>query len=119
MTTTRELRCVVCPMGCSLTAVQDEDGTVLSVTGNTCPRGKKYAESELTRPVRTLTTTVFTTDGRKVPVKTSAPIAKSALFRAMDVAKHLRVSLPVRRGDVLYADITEPGIDLVACKDMD
>ena len=38
----REMICIVCPMGCPLT-VDIEDGVVVSVAGNTCPRGKAYA----------------------------------------------------------------------------
>ena len=54
----RELTCVACPMGCQMTASID-NGVVVSVTGNTCPRGKKYAETECTHPVRPLTTTAY------------------------------------------------------------
>lgn len=117
--TNKILRCVVCPIGCEMTAEVDGEGRVISVTGNTCPRGKKYAQSELTSPVRTLTTTVFTEDGRKLPVRTSAPIAKGKLFEAMALTKPLRVSLPVHLGDVILRDFTEEGIHLVACQDMD
>ena len=35
---TKELICINCPMGCMLTA-EVENGEVISVTGNTCPRG--------------------------------------------------------------------------------
>ena len=34
----RELTCIGCPLGCPL-VVNMENGAVLSVTGNTCPRG--------------------------------------------------------------------------------
>ena len=37
-----ELTCIGCPMGCPL-IVTMEDGAVVSVTGNTCPRGDAYA----------------------------------------------------------------------------
>ena len=46
---TKELTCVVCPAGCPMTVTLDENGNVVSVTGNTCARGKKYAESEITK----------------------------------------------------------------------
>ena len=58
MNTVKKLTCVVCPAGCPLEVTLDESGKILSVTGNTCKRGQSYAESELTHPVRTLTTTV-------------------------------------------------------------
>lgn len=39
---TRIMNCIMCPLGCEMT-VTIEDGAVTSVTGNTCPRGPKYA----------------------------------------------------------------------------
>ena len=40
-------------MGCEMT-VTIENGVVTNVVGNTCPRGKKYAEVEVTAPKRML-----------------------------------------------------------------
>ena len=54
---TKQLNCINCPLGCLLT-VTLEDGKITSVTGNTCPRGEKYAHQELTDPQRMLTSTV-------------------------------------------------------------
>lgn len=115
---TTELTCIVCPMGCTLTAVQDENGAIVSVTGNTCPRGKSYAESELTHPVRTLTTTVALENSveHRLPVKTDKPIPKESLFAAMEIAEKTVISAPVKRGDVIIADFIEAGTNLVACK---
>ena len=42
----RELICIGCPLGCMLT-VEMNEGAVVNVTGNTCPRGKVYAEKEV------------------------------------------------------------------------
>lgn len=52
-----DLTCIRCPMGCAI-HVEMENGQVVSVTGNTCPRGAEYAKSEATAPVRTVTSTV-------------------------------------------------------------
>lgn len=49
MSVTRELTCVVCPAGCKITVTLD-DGKITDITGFTCARGKKYAESEVTLP---------------------------------------------------------------------
>ena len=38
----RELICIGCPMGCPLTVTLD-GGAVVTVQGNTCPRGDAYA----------------------------------------------------------------------------
>ena len=43
---TRNLTCIGCPMGCPLT-VKIENGTVLSVEGNTCKRGAIYGKKEV------------------------------------------------------------------------
>lgn len=121
----REITCVVCPAGCRMTVVLDGAGKVLSVTGNTCVRGKTYAESEVTHPVRTLTTTVpirlFKNEASAaktvmLPVKTSRPIAKELLFEAMREIRTMSVEAPVKMGDVLAVDFMEPGVNLIACK---
>ena len=57
----RELICIGCPMGCPI-VVKMEDGKVVSVTGNTCPRGEAYARKEVTDPTRIVTTTVHIGD---------------------------------------------------------
>ena len=103
----KELTCIVCPIGCHLCAEVNEKNEVISVSGNTCPRGKAYAEAELTHPTRTLTTTVAV-DGREgvmLPVKTDKPISKENLLAAMEILRSVRASLPVKVGDVVLADL--------------
>ncbi|MBE6615144.1 MAG: DUF1667 domain-containing protein [Ruminococcaceae bacterium] len=116
---TRELTCVVCPAGCKITVTLN-DGKVTDVTGQTCPRGKTYAVSEVTHPVRTLTTTVLlegaANGARTLPVKTNRPLSKGLLFAAMEELTGYTVTAPVAVGDVLVKDFMEPGVDLVACK---
>lgn len=114
----KKLRCVVCPIGCSIEATLDDQGNVLNVTGNTCPRGKNYAMSELTHPVRTLTSTVFSEDGQKVPVRTSSPLSKEKMFEAMDVIHKTKIKLPAHRGDVIFDPFIEEGVQLIVTKDM-
>ncbi len=111
----KELTCIVCPMGCTLTVTLDENGDVLSVDGGTCKRGVEYGKNECLHPVRTLTTTVKTASGRPIPVKTASPIPKEKLFEAMARANRLTVSLPVHIGDVLIQDLF--GAKLVATAD--
>lgn len=101
----KELTCIVCPMGCALAAELADDGRVLTVTGNTCKRGVKYAEAECTNPQRTLTTTLRCEDGRLVAVKTATTIPKDKLFEAMQMINGTVVKLPVRIGDVLLKDV--------------
>ena len=114
---TRDLTCIVCPRGCALTVEYEErDGkiNVLSVSGNSCKRGIPYAEAECVAPVRTLTTTVRTTEGRVVAVKTAAPIPKEKMLEAMSVLARVRVSEPVRIGDTIVDDLLTTGVKVVA-----
>ena len=69
--------CTLCPNGCQ---VRFHDG---KYEGNKCPRGIQFAEQERTQPKRVLTTTVKTSDGRLLPVKTENSIDKSVLFDAI------------------------------------
>ena len=100
----RNLTCIVCPIGCDI-KVEYQDGKVLSVVGNTCPRGKVYAESEVTNPVRTVTTTVKSIEGKIIPVKTTAPISKEKVFDAMKIINSAKPCLPISAGDVIIEDV--------------
>lgn len=115
----KELICVNCPMSCRLT-VQIEDGRVVSVTGNSCPRGKAYAETECIRPERILTTTVRIHGGihRVLPVISAAELPLDRIMDAMAVLRDVQVSAPVRVGDVVCADILGLGVDIVAARSM-
>ncbi len=118
MSTTKEITCVVCPAGCKITVTLD--GTAITdISGFTCARGKKYAESEVTNPVRTLTSTVTvnTAYGKKMlPVRTDKPISKNKLFDGMAIVRNTTVNAPVTSGDIIASDFTEKGINLIACK---
>lgn len=101
----KEMICINCPIGCQLIAEKTADG--FKVTGNTCPRGEKYAIAELTHPTRTLTTTVKVAnrEGVYLPVKTSAPISKEKLFAAMKTLSGDSVNAPIEQGDIVFAGI--------------
>ena len=102
---TRELTCIVCPIGCALT-VTEENGEY-KVSGNTCPRGALYGKSEVTNPTRTLTTTVRVGNREKtlVSVKSDRPIPKEMLFLAMERVNEIKATAPIRIGDVIENDL--------------
>ena len=52
----KEMTSIVCPNGCRL-AVR-RAGDEITVKGNLCPKGSSLQGTELTHPVRSLTTTV-------------------------------------------------------------
>lgn len=118
----KNLTCIVCPVGCQLEVTADESGKVSEIVGNTCKRGYDYAMTEFTDPRRTLTTTVRISGSKNdkfLPVRTSSPIPKPSLFKAMEKVNTIEVSAPVKVGDIVCADFIEDGINLVACKSID
>ena len=112
----RNLVCIACPIGCPIEVELNDAGEVLSVTGNTCPRGEAYARTEVTHPVRSLTTSVKVEGGVHpvVPVKTAAPIPKEKMFDCMQVLNAVTLQAPVAIGDVVVKDICGLGVDVVA-----
>lgn len=111
----RELTCVACPLGCSVT-VEYTDTEILSVTGNTCKRGEAYAKTEITNPTRSLTSSVKVNGGIHpvVPVKSNKPVPKTMLFDCMKVINSVSVDAPVELGQVIIENILDTGADIVA-----
>lgn len=116
---TRELICINCPMGCAL-HVELENGQVISVTGNTCPRGKAYGESEVIHPVRMVTSIVPVTGGEipMVSCKTASPVPKEKMFDVVEALADISIEAPVHIGDVVLADAAGTGIDVIATKEV-
>lgn len=100
----RQLTCIVCPAGCSM-EVEFENGKVISVTGNTCIRGAKYAETECISPERTVTSTIRTECGKVVSVKTDRSIPKDRVFECMKIINNTRIRLPINVGDVIIKNV--------------
>ncbi len=109
-----ELTCIVCPMGCRMTA--EKSGGVIKVSGNTCKRGEKYAIQEMTCPMRTLTSLVKVRggEGPLCPVKTADAIPKAMIDAALEAVRGVCIDAPVRIGDVVIPNIAGTGVDLIA-----
>ena len=110
----RLLTCIVCPKGCPMTVTLSESGEVLEVKGNTCPRGKTYAESECTHPTRTVTSTVMCEGGAIIAVKTASPIPKEKMFEVMAELRTVIAPAAVKIGDVIIANVANTGVAIVA-----
>ena len=113
--TERKITCIICPMGCSIT-VKSEGARITEISGNTCRRGAAYAESEITHPERTLTTTMRCDNGERLPVKTDRPIPKEKMTDCMELIDSCTASLPVSIGDILLADVFGSNIVATANK---
>lgn len=115
----RELTCIGCPLGCSITVTMD-GGEVTSVVGNTCPRGDAYARKEVTNPTRIVTSTVRVTGGvaPMVNVKTASDIPKDKIFDCVEALKSVSATAPVHIGDVVLKDVAGTGVDIIAAKEI-
>ncbi len=115
----RELTCIGCPMGCALTVTID--GSDIKVSGNTCIRGKNYAENEVTNPTRIVTSTVKINGARlpRLSVKTKTAVPKDMIFQVMEVITKTEVDAPKKIGDIIVSDIAGTGVDLIATKNID
>lgn len=116
MNTEREFICIVCPMGCRIRISIDEKEQILNTVGQSCKEGKEYVKSEYLNSARVLTTTVLV-EGvarRILPVRTTKPIPKENVKKAMRVLADVRVVPPVQVGQIIVPNIMNTGIDLVA-----
>lgn len=111
----RELTCINCPMGCLLTVEMDGD-EIKEISGYTCPRGKTYAQKEVTDPTRIVTSTVKVVGGKRerVACKTAHDIPKDKISAVMEAINAAQVQAPVVIGEVLIADVAGTGVDVIA-----
>lgn len=126
VTETLQFNCTTCPSECLLTVEVERDADdavveVHSVTGNSCPRGDKFAHQELTCPMRVLTTTVAVSGGDEalLPVRTAEAIPLALHVQVMDLIRGLVIEAPVRMGDVVLENLLNTNIDLIASMDID
>jgi len=117
----RNLTCIVCPIGCSLEADDSKGLDSLSVKGNKCQRGAAYAAEEIRAPKRVVTATcAINGEGsgavRRVPVKTAASCPKEKITALLEDIYKVKITLPVKTGDVVIADWNGSKIDIVAAR---
>ncbi len=114
----KNIICIECPKGCCL-SVDMENRKVTNPFGKECPKGEKYAVSEIENPVRILTAAVMAEglDLKMVPVKTDRPVPKAKLIQAMDEIKKIRLTASVRAGDVIINNFLDLDAKLIATRD--
>lgn len=109
----KKLICIECPKGCRL-EIDDQ----MNVTGNSCPRGAKYAVLEMTAPKRMLTSTVIIKSSlvSRLPVISSEPIPKERIFDVMEALNRVVVYPPVTCKDVVISNVCDLNIDMIATR---
>lgn len=113
-----ELTCIACPFGCRMHAITDGI-QLLDISGNRCARGRRYAETELFHPVRTVTGTIRIRGARwpVLPVKTRTAIPKDRVLEVMLALNTACVDAPVKEGDTVAVNVA--GTDIIATRPMD
>lgn len=101
----RKLVCIVCPRGCEMIA--EISGDSVTVAGNACPNGARYAQTECLHPVRTVTATVRVANRKDtmVSVKTESPVAKDSMQEVMKCLRKTSVNAPLAIGDVVLESV--------------
>ncbi len=115
----RELTCIVCPMGCKIEVGFNDNNEIEYVKGNTCVRGEKYAKDECAHPVRMVTSTAICSNGEVIPVKTRIPIPKEKIFECMSEINKLNINLPIHVGAVIIKNVANTDSDIIACCNME
>ena len=116
----RNLTCIICPIGCSLDVEEDSASDNISeaninVTGNKCARGVVYAIEEISAPKRVVTATISSPVIR-IPVKTSVPCLREKIPALLRDIYKIKLTLPVKAGDVVIKNWNGEGIDLIATR---
>ncbi len=114
---TRDMTCIICPRGCALKV--EIEGDNITVTGNSCPKGKQYAIDECTNPTRTVTSSVRVEnrEDTMVSVKTASPVPKDKIFEVMRLIRAKSVCASVGIGDIIIKDVF--GTNIVATKNIE
>ncbi len=114
-----EMVCIVCPNGCRLD-VERADGQI-KVSGNKCKRGEIFAVTELTNPMRSVTSSVATTVAGYpvVSVKTDGEIPKGKIFDLINLLAQITLTQSVPSGTVVARDVFGTGVNVITTTDME
>ena len=111
------LICTSCPVGCRMTIIEDKKGDI-KITGNACKRGEIYAYDEFTDPKRMVTTSVKVIGGiyPLVSIKTNKPIKKDEVKNLLAKLKKVKVTAPIKIGDVIQVNFEDSHVQVVATR---
>jgi CxxC motif-containing protein len=115
--TQHEITCILCPISCNAFIERDAAGNI-SIMNLECHRGEQYVKQELEAPLRDVFTTILITgaDIPRLPVRTSQPVPKHEVMNCMRALAKLQVKAPVRMGTVIYHNLLNLGIDVIATR---
>ena len=114
----KNITCILCPLGCEIHINEENNDFLLS--GNMCSKGEEYAIKEIKNPIRIVTTTVFIKNGknRLLPVKSEKGIHKDLVKKCIFELSKMKLTAPIKCGDIIYKNIYETGINIIASRDI-
>lgn len=115
----RTFTCIVCPNGCEIDT-EYEGTTVISVSGNLCPKGRSYVVQELTDPRRTIASSIRVTGGELplASVRLTQPVPKDRIFDVMNAINQVECPAPVSIGQVILPNVLGLGSDVIITKNV-
>jgi len=110
----KQITCITCPIGCRVSVEVADNGYVFS--GNKCVRGAEFAKTEMTSPVRSLTTTVRTAfpEMPVLPVRTNGEVPKEKIKEIMRELSKVVVTQRIGIGETVVVNILGTGCDIIA-----
>lgn len=117
--TQRQIVCIMCPNGCLMDVIH-EGSNMISCEGNSCPRGFEYAREEISAPKRNFASLIKVNGGELplVSVRLNGVIPKEKIFEVESGIQKTEIDAPVKRGQVIIANVLSLGVDVVATKDI-
>ena len=112
------LTCISCPIGCRI-AVGITNGEYF-FSGNKCPKGAEFAKTEMTAPMRTLTTTVRTIFPWMpvLPVRTREEVPKGKIPEIMRTLSKVIITKRIGIGETIAVDIPGVNCEIIATNEI-
>ena len=117
---TKQITCIGCPKGCLVKVTKFENGEI-KAEDYSCKRGKEYAIQEYTDPKRILTTTIQVLNGllSLIPVRSDIPLPKDKLFDCMKYIANIKVSAPIKMGEIMISNILDLNVNIIASRNLE
>lgn len=114
----KNINCIICPLGCEIHIKERNNKYLFS--GNLCSKGEDYAIKEIKNPVRLVTTTIIVNNGQNklLPVRSETGIKKDLMVKCILILSKLKVDAPIKHGDIIYRNILDTGINIIASRDI-
>lgn len=106
----KELTCIICPNGCSL-SIDNE----LNVTGNLCPRGKEFAINEIKDPKRSITSTCKTVfkDIPVIAVRSDSEVKKDDVKKVIEEINKITIDKRLPIGEIIIKNVINSGANII------